>query len=195
MSHPKPDARFAKKTLPKVACPGPWFRIHRSNNGAVFFGTTGLHRFDAPNKEYGVLYAAAESHGAFIETFGHATGAHPVTEAEIDDRRLSTLKTTRSLQLVDLAGEGLAKIGADASLTSGNIGDSLVHEWSKAIYDHPQTPDGILYRARHDPSTLAAAIFERAASAIATDSTHSLLDPPHVSLLASILERYDFALI
>src|SRR6478735_5682570 len=45
----------------------------------LFFGRSGLNRFDAPAGEYGVLYAGESVECAFIETFGSATGIRAIT--------------------------------------------------------------------------------------------------------------------
>jgi len=96
--------------------------------------------------------------------------------------------------LVDLSGKGLARIGADARLTSGDD-YALSHRWSKAIHDHPSQPDGILYRARHDPSRLSAALFDRLGSRLRAVPTGSFLDPANVALLGRILDEFRFALM
>jgi hypothetical protein len=159
----------------------------------LFFGTTGRNRFDAPAGEFGVLYLAADAHCAFIETFGHATGVRAVTEAELRARTLSTVESSRPLNLVDLTGRGLARIGADASLTSGTD-YNLSHRWAKAIHDHPQMPDGILYRARHDPGRTAAAVFDRVTSFLVISSSLGLLDGAFSGALAAILDSYQLGL-
>jgi len=67
---------------------------------------------------------------------------------------------SRSLDLVDPEGAGLSKVGADARLSSG--GDyRLAQRWSLAFWCHPDQPDGILYRSRHNPRVLCAAIYDR----------------------------------
>ena len=70
------------------------------------------------------------------------------------------IETTEPLRLVDLTGPGLPRLGADARLADGD--HQVSQAWSAAFHGHPDRPDGILYRARHDPSRFAVAIFERA---------------------------------
>ena len=41
----------------------------------------------------------------------------------------------------------------------------IAQRWSRALWEHPQQPDGIIYRSRHDPSKVCAALFDRCASA------------------------------
>ena len=59
----------------------------------------------------------------------------------------------------------------------------------------PTSPDGLLYRSRHDPSRLCAAIFDRAEDALTATSLGSLADAHNVALLADLLDAYDYSLI
>jgi hypothetical protein len=189
--HPQPPASFR---LLVVRAPWEWCRIHALTADPIHFGRDARHRFDAPSGEFGVLYVAKDAHGAFIETFGHATGVRFVTERELGARGLGAIAASRPLRLADLRAEGLARMGADAELTSGPNYD-LSRRWARAIHEHPRKPDGILYRARHDPARMCAAIFDRAQSAITCRRTGSLRARHHRTLLAGILDTYKFGLI
>jgi hypothetical protein len=160
----------------------------------MHFGRTPLNRFDAPAGEFGVLYVARDAHGAFIETFGHETGVRYVTENELRNRAIGVISTRRPLRLADLRAEGLARMGADAQLTSGPD-CSLSRRWARAIHDHPRKPDGILYRARHDPARFCAAIFDRAERQLRAASTGSLNARRHREVLGHILTTYKFGLV
>jgi RES domain len=194
MAHPDPPASF-NVLIRKVR--GTWLRIHSSRHGAIFFGrklTPGDNRFDAPAGEFGVLYVGRDAHCAFVETFLHKTGVRLVTTTELSQRTLSVVEARRPLRLVDLCGEGLARMGADASLTSATD-YALTQRWSKALHEHPRKPDGILYRARHDPSRFAAAVFERVQPELTTHVVGTLSDPVRTNLLADILDTYDVGLV
>lgn len=160
--------------------------------------TPGAWRFDAPTGVYGVLYAGEDVAAAFIETFGHATGARVppfVTERELAARRFSRLEASRPLRLVDIRGSGLARMGADGGLSAG---EDYTHtqRWSEALYDHPRIPDGILFRARHDLAKSAVALFEdRVGGGLTETSLGTLLDPSNASELGGGLERYKFGLV
>ena len=170
-----------------------WIRIHQRRYGPIYFGSSGGGRFDAPAGEYGTLYVAADAIGAFIETLGHATGRTGVDWDEIEARALTEIDVSRPLRLVDLSGEGLAHIGADDRVTSGSY--ALSQAWALQLHEHPDQPDGLYYRARHDPSRLCAAIFDRAEDALAVTDRGPLSDPSNIPLLADILETYRFSLI
>lgn len=192
--HPEPPAGFASHRLSTTRRTCQWFRVHKTSRGPLFFGTSGSNRFDAPAGEYGVLYVGADAHCAFIETFGHATGARSVTVGELASKGMATVKCSRPLRLLDLTGKGLARIGADARLTSGDD-YGLSHRWSRAIHDHPSKPDGVLYRARHDPQRLSAAIFERVGPDLSVVSDTAMLDPGFATVLGRILDDYRFGLM
>lgn len=193
-NHPDPPASF-KILVQKVR--GAWLRIHANRHGAVFFGlerTPGDHRFDSPAGEFGVLYVGRDVHCAFAETFLHQTGVRFVTTTELSKRTLSIVETRRPLRLVDLRGKGLARMGADGALTA-STDYALTQKWSKALHDHPRRPDGILYRARHDPDRTAAAIFDRAAPELSTRVVGTLTDPSLVRSLADVLDTYEVGLL
>ncbi len=195
-THPDPPKPFDSVHLlvRKFPASNLWFRIHRAAHAPLFFGTSRANRFDAPAGEFGVLYVGGDPHCAFIETFGHATGTLSVSEAELRARRLSTVRASRELRLVDLRGEGLARMGADAELTSG-ADYRLSQRWALAIHEHPRRPDGLVYRARHDPARTSVAIFERVAPELTAAPGAALLDPTNTALLGQILNTYKFGLV
>ena len=157
-----PPEDLDERELTIVEERGPWMRMHRVDLDPIFFGKSGDGRFDDPEGEYGVLYAAEDAFGAFVESFGRAPGRNIVSWQSLRDRPLSRMgmaATGASLRLVDLTGTGLARIGATADLTSGFY--RAAQRWSRTLHEHPSEPDGLLYRLKHDPSRKGVAIFER----------------------------------
>jgi len=192
--HPEPPHRLRLLVRPFN---GPWFRSFDHRYDPVYFGRRAANRFDAPAGEFGTCYLARDCHGAFIETFGHETGVRAVTERELAARsvaRIVLAKPATPLRLVDLRGEGLARMGADNALATGHD-LALARRWAKALHDHPRRPDGIAYRARHDPARTSVALFERAASKIRVQAVTPWLRPTPHPQLADILNHYDFGLI
>jgi hypothetical protein len=95
------------------------------------------------------------------------------------------------VRLVNLAESGgLTRIGADARIFTASY---ISQRWSRAIHDHPDKPDGILYRPRHDEVRLAAAIFDRVAERITAENLGTWMDQR--TLLAEVLDTYGVALI
>lgn len=131
-------------------------------------------------------------HCAFIETFGQATGKQLVSAVDLARRTLARIETGRPLVLVDLTGPGLAQIGADERLCVG--AHEIAQQWSLAFWSHPSQPDGIYYRARHDPSRSSVALYDRVAGALRTAPQGLLTEERNTNLLADILETYRFGL-
>jgi hypothetical protein len=192
--HPDPPADFAKRPLPITIFRRPWFRIHRLTHGPLYFGRSGDNRFDAPAGEFGALYVGKDERCAFIETFGHATGVLFVEHLELAARGLARVTAKRPLRLANLAGKGLARLGADARLSAGESYD-VARRWAQAIHDHPKRPDGIAYTARHDPSRVCAVLFDRISAELNVTALGSLSAPEHAALVATLLDTYGFGLV
>lgn len=96
----------------------------------------------------------------------------------------------RPLRVVHLVGRGLSLISADASLAAGRDYD-VTQAWSRALYEHPDRPDGIRFRGRHDPSQVSLAIFGRCRGALRARDRGSLLGMAAVEVLSSLV-RYGF---
>jgi hypothetical protein len=120
-------------------------------------------------------------------------GINTLTLTALAERCLSRIEGQRALSLVDPTGEGLVRIGADARLCTGDY--RVTQRWSRALWEHPQEPDGLYYRSRHDPSRFCIALCDRAAGAVRSIAGDSLLAPSGALLLADILGTYDFGLI
>jgi hypothetical protein len=170
------------------------FRLHLAEFSPLYFGRTGENRFDSPDGSLGVMYAGEDEYCCFIETCGQSTGIRAVSGAYLDERHLAEIKLTAPMNLIDLVSSGgLPRIGADGRLTDGT--HAVAQRWLAALRKHPSKPDGILYRARHDPAKRAFAIFEGPPTAFTLISRGSLREPANVKLLASILNHDNFGLI
>ncbi len=189
---PEPSKRFHSIKLPIAEIDSEWYRSHPTRRGAVYFGRNRAYRFDAPDGEYGVLYVGADPHVAFIESF-QVAGIRPVvTESKLKERSLSRIRISGSVRLVSLAESGaLTRIGADARIFTASY--AVSQRWSRAIYEHPDKPDGILYRPRHDPARVAAAFFDRVAERVTTETLGTWVDQKDV--LADVLDTYRAALV
>lgn len=194
--HPEPPVDLAARSplIRNLLAGTNLYRIHRSTDGPLFFGRLCRNRFDSPDGSFGVLYVGIDEHCSFIETFGQSTGDSFVTSLALKQRHLSELKVTRTFKLLDLTQSGgLPRIGADARLFSGS--HSVSQRWSAALRNHPESPDGLLYPARHDPARAACAVFDCPVTDFVVTTKGSLLEPQNASLLGNILNTYDFAII
>lgn len=189
---PEPSKRFHSIKLPIAEIGSEWYRSHPTRRGAVYFGRNRAYRFDAPDGEYGVLYVEADADVAFIESF-QVSGVWPaVTESKLKERSLSRIRISGTVRLVNLGESGgLTRIGADARIFTA--GYTVSQRWSRSIHDHPDKPDGILYRPRHDPARVAAAMFDRIAERVTAETLGRWMDQKAV--LADVLDTYGVALI
>lgn len=110
---------------------------------------------------------------------------------DLIQRCWSRIRFTRPLQLVDLTGAGARRIGLDGRISTAD--HAWAQRWALAIWQHPEKPDGIRYRARHDLSRSAVAVFDRAAPVVRATRIGRLTDDP--ARLGEILDVYSFALI
>lgn len=152
-----PPDGLHRQPLPLVEVGPLFFRCHRRSRGAVHFGRRRAGRFGDPNGLFGVLYVGLDPRATFIEVLGDNVTIDP---AELAARVISGLVADRPARLVDLTGGHLPRIGLDARVATGS--HEVSRRWSSGFHDHPERPDGLLYRCRHDPSQFAVALFERA---------------------------------
>jgi len=157
--------------LPIIAIPSGTrlFRIHRLDHGAVFFSppvdpATGerqppTYRFDSASGAFGVLYAAEQFEGAFVETILRNPQLTFVSQNYVTLRSVTEVACSRDLRLVDMHGRGLSRIGTTNAVSTGPY--APCRAWSDYLYFHRARPDGIAYASRHNPLQICYAIFER----------------------------------
>ena len=170
-----------------------WTRIYPLALSPEYFDATDRHRFNAPAGQFGALYAGSDDACAFVETFGRDLDLRVVASADLAARGRSRVEIVREVRVVDLTGPGLAQIRADGRLTTGDY--RVAQRWSLALHNHPDQPDGLIWRSRFDPARICLAVYERARASIRTVSIGSLADPGFASDLAASLDRYSIALI
>jgi RES domain-containing protein len=170
-------------------------RIHAHGRNALWFGPARgqppIHRFDDPAGQFRVCYFGTTLEVCFAETFLRNP---PVRILALDDLAacsLATVELRRDLRLVPLHGPSLARLGVTAELAAGNrYPDS--QRCARALWEHSDQPDGILYRSRHDDSALCIAVYHRAKDALTILHDRALTaDPRH---LAKLLRRYNVGL-
>lgn len=162
-------------------------RIHRTANGPLFFGTGMDCRFQDPAQTFGVCYFGESDAASFAETFLRIVGVRSVSQAALAARAFSSVALTRELRVVDLHGPGLARVGTTAAVATVYPYD-IPNAWAAALHDHPEQPDGLRYRCRHDSDEMALALFDRSAAALSVDSTSRMTDD--AARLAALLDRW-----
>jgi hypothetical protein len=165
-------------------------RIHLQSRNALWFGPgSGLppvHRFDDPDGRFRICYFGTTFEVCFAETFLRNPPVRILAFDDLAARSIATVQVRRELRLVPLHGPGLARLGVSAELASASdYGRSQL--WSRALWEHRDQPDGILYRSRHDDSALSAAVYDRAKNALAIVEDRSLTEDPQQ--LANLLGR------
>ena len=195
--HPEPPPDLHARVLPLLPLSGSWARAYRLDHGPLYFGRHGAERFDDPDKVFGVCYFGENVDCAFIETV-------PVP-LELPGRRLFAVRSEalvargwatvglaradKPLVLIDLTGSGLSQVGADNDLCTCRD-YAVPQRWSAALHAHPAVADGILYRARHDPSLTSVALFDRAEAKIVMVPRGAWGSRGMVAELARIIGKY-----
>lgn len=193
-----PPADFNKRTLLIKRLKCPLYRIFRiiqvsqkGKAGILHFGL-GTGRFNAPNKAYGVCYFGADEYAAFIETCGRQRH-RLLDELFLSQLAIATINVLRPLKLVDISGAGAAWVGAAGEISAGD--HVLSQLWSKAFYEHPNKPDGIYYRCRHDLERYSIALFARGKNLLQVSTYTGLMSTEYRANLATLLDYYSFSLL
>jgi hypothetical protein len=191
--HPNPPLDFFTRNLPVFRSAGSWYRLNPVQYASsLYFDRSGMGRFDGADQGYGILYVAEDVYAAFIECYGRVHGARGVAEADLKQRNLFVISSDRPLVMVDLTGNSLVKLGADARLSSGSY--AIARQWAQAIYEHPMRVDGIRYRSRHDDQRYCYGLFDHTRTHLSETNLGDLLNH-HPKLLSEVLDCYDYGLL
>ncbi len=180
--------------LPLIQVPSgtSWVRIHLAQHGALWFGPRTerpRNRFDDPERTYKVCYLGATLEASFVETVLHEPPVPIVSLSDLALQRWTELRVVQPLRLVQLHSHGFARLYTSSVIASGDHRHSRV--WRRALWEHPEAPDGIEYRSSHDDSTFSIALFDRAKDALEVGASHVLGVDRH--RLAQLAARYGFA--
>jgi hypothetical protein len=151
-------------------------RFYTATHEPIYFDRTLDGRLNAPDGSYGVLYAAEEPRGAFVETFLRSPGARQIDPKLQARKAYVRIEVTRPLTLIELAEPGLAILGTTAEVVHGGLPYDMPQAWSKALHAHPVAAAGIAYNARHDDQALCYALFETALPPVREIERHLDLD-------------------
>ena len=191
---PRPDL---PKRLPsiRVKAGTRWMRIHAQGRNALWFGPGSgrppIHRFDDPDGRFRVCYFGTTLEVCFAETFLRNPPVRILALDDLAGRSIATVEVRRELRLVPVHGPSLARLGVTAELASGSD-YAASRLWSRALWEHTDQPDGILYRPRHDDSALCVAVYDHAKDWLAVIRDHSLAEDSQQ--MARLLRRYGLGL-
>ena len=196
---PLPPADLHARRLPIHTVERDWrfWRIHPADLSPLFFGPAkGLPprgRWDAPDGAFRVCYLAEHSFAAFAECFLREPATILLQTEDLQARALTRVHVGSPLRLVTMHGHGLHAVGATAASCMGDY--AISRAWAAALHGHPEAPDGIRYRARHDDDGFAIALFDRAKRKVKDGESAPLTDPSNVGYLAECLDRYGMGLL
>lgn len=193
-----PPADFARS--PHIATVEPsgsiWHRIYATRfPNPLGFGKS-KSRFSGPSgTEFGVVYLGSTVNVAFAEAVlrDRAVGTikpFPISQAELDSYTCADIELGSPLDLVDLTGNGALRLRVPTDVT-GAADQTLARIWSKAFYDHPEAPDGVLYSSRL-VGERNIAVYDRAIRKLVARAASDLAARPE---LARILGDFNIALI
>jgi hypothetical protein len=177
--------------LPLATIKGSLYRIHRTVHHWRYFGKNASEPFDDPLKRYGVLYVSALPEAAFAEVFLRTLSLMVVDEMDLRARSLASF-AAHSLRCVDLTGSGLRKLSCYNRISTEKP-YATVGLWSRALYTHPQQPDGVIYRSRHNPRFRCLALFDCCAAKLSAGSSEELMGVTRRAWTSDQIVRYDLS--
>jgi hypothetical protein len=179
----------------------PLLRIHWRHRAPVYYNrrssSSTVFRFDAPNDEYGVLYAASSFEACMAETLmrGRFRGVDAgmprvIDEKAITDRCVAVLemKDTRLVRLADLT-QPLWQFGFNTQVLS-TPNYFAPNRWSAALHDNEASVDGIYFHSRF-ANSVSVALFSDRASLVPQGTSVPLVDHP---ALPAFLDRFEIGI-
>jgi hypothetical protein len=148
-------------------------RVHSSARSSTSFNErlaeleSGGGRFDGTSEEpYEFLYAASEERAAVCEALlrelpPEPSGGRLLPMKAVKGRSLSSIVTSRDVTLVRLIdAEDLGVLGQDTWVVQSPSGDyPLTRRWGHAIRRNAPWCQGLVWRSRLEPSSLAYVFF------------------------------------
>lgn len=169
------------------------YRCHQAFNDPIHFGRDASHRFDDPDRRFGVCYLASTAQGAFAETLIRKPAGQVLQRSDLETFCISSVPVNAPLELVHCYGAGLHRNGLDSRI-SATTQYRTTQALARDFHQHSQHPDGLIYRARHDDDQLSIALFGRASGKLGNiQNTLSWIATG--TIIESILDRYEIALI
>jgi len=199
---PAPPADLAARPIPLTTIEGPAWRVYPGAHRPLHFNRQD-GRFNDPQRQYGVLYAADTDVGAFAERLllapglikdpvSMASGASaPVSATTLETFSLAAITFAHPLTCVDLrTPSGLTQIGAGPWLLMAP--HSVSKHWSRPLFLHPSAPEGIVWSSRAGHDVISVGLHERAKPKITAKSLGPLIGQRR--LLADAIRRFDLVI-
>jgi RES domain len=190
-----PPADLGERRLRLVRVPEILVRITRADvRDPFFWSRLGRGRFDVPGGRYGVLYTAQDLETCVLEIFGGRWLKERVLAVSaLSKFEVLTFATGRLMQVTDLTGAALNRLGTDANLFA-SYDYVVTQEWSRQLMIHALARDGIRYHSRKNPRKHNYAVYD---TRLAKESLQVLERRPLDVFpeLYTILDDYEVALI
>jgi len=188
--------------LASISTGTKWFRLYPSRySDPLGFGFT-PSRFSDPRLDlaepdrFGVIYFGSSLKVCFLERVlrdrrNGRLGDVPIPYAELEQLTCAELTTVRPLNVVDLRGDCLVKMGVptDAVRASSH---RLGQQWSLTFWLHKQHPDGILYPSRLNEE-INLALYDVALPKVRVSSTRPFLECR--AEVAALIREFKLAIV
>lgn len=143
----------------------------------LYYGRDGTNRYDAPARDYGVLYLGRDLPTALMESVFHKHQwdrdlTRSIAQAEIQSRLVRAVGVLARLSLADLTAEGVMAgfFGLNLEqLSSRGYGHTQqVSSQVHTMLNDDGVPlfDGVLYPSRNNYPAASIALFERASDKV-----------------------------
>lgn len=119
------------------------------------------------------------------------TTTFPIEWSELEVWTCAKIGIVSRLQLVDLRGDGLIRMGIPTDVPRARS-QHLSRAWSRALWSHDTRPDGIIYDSRLNGETNLA-VFDRALPKLKGAATPRLIDCR--GDLAAIIAAFDLVIV
>jgi hypothetical protein len=146
-------------------------------NKPLHYGRDGTNRYDAPARDYGVLYLGRDLPTALMESVFHKHQWDKDTQrsialAEVQNRLVRAVGVLEALYLADLTAEGVMAgyfgLNLEQLASRGYMHTQQVSGQVHAMLRNDDVPlfDGVLYPSRNNYPATSIALFERAGKKI-----------------------------
>jgi hypothetical protein len=190
LTPPRGIARIPIRTI--ELAPSKLLRVSTYSSGEPYFGRSAANRFDDPTRtkksRFGTCYLGESLEVAIAETILHdempVKGRFDVAANELERRFCVRFAGGSPLTLADLTGTALKALVGSSEISTITPYD-IPQRWARAIHNHPQGLDGLVYMSRHVNNRRAVVVFERAAHKLGTAS-YKPLTKVHGALAATM---------
>lgn len=141
--------------------PRDFWRIHRTANGACHFSQDVGSRFSSPGT--GILYVGDEPATAFWEVYWDRIAdcrydERMVPRRDLEARAICTATIGRTLRVFNATSAKAMKSVSAPTATFSSDYDNC-QAWARALFAHPEKPDGVLYPSARTTGVKCLALF------------------------------------